>query len=307
MTAREIIKRYSLIINSMKRGQKPSRVAICNMILIVFKAQKTYSPSSFDRDISAIRHEFGIEILYDIYAKGYYIDYENSLNIKETLKYFELANSALAMIDTLKDGKEASNYLSLDSSDNLTGIELMEPIMSALKSKQIISFDYYNFLKETTSFNIIRPYLLKEYQNRWFLYGENEKYGDFRIYGIERISNLVLTGNYFVPQTGIDPKDNFENVIGIALRPIIEGQPVQNIVLSMDKEQVRYFKSLPWYPIYTIWNDTENEFKVKLKILPNYEFVQILYKYCDKVTVLEPQWLRDHLKKKFKDSIEKYK
>lgn len=303
MSTRGILKRYNLIINSVRKGQKPSREEICKMIKV---DGLKYSDSSFDRDISAIRNEFGIEIVWDRSANGYFIDFENSLNIKETLKYFEMANSALAMIDTLKDGKEASNYLSLDSSDDLTGIELMEPLMNALKCKQIISFEYYNFQKETTSFNIIRPYLLKEYQNRWFLYGENEKYGDSRIYGIERISNLVLTGNYFVPKAGYDPKQDFENIIGITTRPFLDRQGVQDIILSMSQEQGRYFKSLPWYPVYTPLDGAEDEFRVQLSILPNYEFLQIIYKYCDKVTVLEPQWLRDWLKKKFEESSQKY-
>lgn len=304
MSARGIIKRYSLIINFVGKGQKPSREEICEMLLA--KGHK-YSDSSFDRDISAIRNEFGIEIVWDRYANGYIIDIKNSLNIKDALKYFEMANSALAMIDTLKEGKATSNYISLDSSENLTGIEFIEPLLVALKNNQIISFDYYNFQKETTSFNIIRPYLLKESQNRWFLYGENEKYDDFRIYGIERISNLVLTENHFDRKPDFDPRKEFENIIGIAKRSIDEDYPdVQKIILSMSEEQGRYFKTLPWHPNHDIKLDNKDEFRVELNLLPNYEFMQILYKYCDKVTVLEPQWLRNHLKKTFKSSSDKY-
>lgn len=265
-----------------------------------------YSPSSFDRDISAIRDEFGIELLWDRYTNGYFIDYANSLNIKETLKYFELANSALVMIDTLKEGKGTSNYISLDSSENLTGIELMEPLMTALKSNQVVSFDYFSFQKETTSHNTIHPYLLKEYQNRWFLYGKNEKYDDFRIYGLERLSNLVLTDFVFEPEKDYEPAKDFENIIGITLKPFIDNHPVQDIVLSMNREQSRYFKTLPWHSNHIIIIDNEDEFRVKLHILANYEFLQQLLRYCDKITVLEPQWLRKRLKEILTTSALKY-
>lgn len=304
MSARAILKRYSLIIDSVKKGQKPSRKEIYKII----EAEGIkYSDSSFDRDISAIKNEFKIIIVWDRYANGYFIDFENSLNIRETLKYFEMANSALAMIDTLKDGKVALNYLSLDSSDNLTGIELIEPLLNALKTKQVVTFSHFNFQTEETKLITLQPYLLKEYQNRWFLYGYNTDTKEFFIYGIERISNLVLTGNCFVPKADYDPKTEFENIIGIATRPFIKGETVQYIILSMSQEQGRYFRSLPWHPSHKILIDSEDEFRVKLHILPNYEFAQILYKYCDKVTVLEPQWLRNHLKEKFKKSSEKYK
>jgi predicted DNA-binding transcriptional regulator YafY len=303
MSTRGIIKRYSLIINFVKRGQKPSKEEICKMI----KSEGLkYSPSSFDHDISAIRNEFGIEIVWDRYANGYFIDFENSLNIKETLKYFDMANSALIMVDTLKDGKTISNYLSLDSSENLTGIELMEPLITALKTKQVITFNHFSFQTEETKLITFHPYLLKEYKNRWFLFGENIDTNIFFIYGIERISNLVLTGNYFVPKSGFDPNANFKNVIGIATRPIIKGLQEQDFILSMTKEQGRYFKSLPWHPNHLVMVDNKDEFRVKLHLLPNYEFMQILYQYCEKVTVIEPQWLRDHLKDIFKTSSDKY-
>jgi len=305
MRAREILKRYSQIINSVKRGQMPSREEISNMILIELK-EKNYSRSSFDRDISAIRNVFGIEIVWDRYKNGYYIDYENSLNIKETLKYFEMAYSALAMIDTLKEGKATSNLFSLDSSENLTGIELMEPLIDAIKTKQVITFNHFNFQTEETKLITLHPYLLKEYRNRWYIYGKNEQDKKFNVYGIERISDLELKGNYFVRQTNFDPKTEFDKIIGTTLWSFEGNYPVQDFLISMTEEQGRYFKTLPWHPNHIILVDTEDEFRVKLHLLPNYEFMQILYQYCDKVTVLEPRWLRDWLKEKFKTSSDKY-
>jgi predicted DNA-binding transcriptional regulator YafY len=298
MKASMIFDRYRIIINSVKRGQMPSKKQLCQKL--------NCSSKTFDRDIADIGYVFGIEIIWDRSKNGYYIDYENSLNIKETLKYFEMANSALAMIDTLKDGKEVSNYLSLDSSDNLTGIELMEPLITAIKTKQVITFNHFNFQTEETKLITLHPYLLKEYRNRWYVYGENEQDKKFSVYGIERISNLELKGNYFVRQSNFDPKIEFDKIIGVTLRSFEGNYPVQDIVLSMTEEQGRYFKTLPWHPNHIVLVDTEDEFRLKLHLLPNYEFMQILYQYCDKVTVLEPQWLREFLKEKFKTSSNKY-
>lgn len=298
MNAGEIFDRYQVIINSLRRGQKPTIAELCKRLNCSVATIRRYKDIIYD--------SFGIEIKYDRYKNGYFIDYDSSINIKESLKFFDMLNSAQIMINSLKDGKATLNYLSLDSSENLKGIEFMEQLMTAVKMNRLVTFRYHNFKKGTISENTVRPYLLREYQNRWFLYGENENYSDFRIYGIERMLDLKLTDIYFVPKDNFDPKKDFENIIGIATVPFLEGQPIQDIILTMTEEQGRYFKSLPWHSNYKTLVDEKDEFRVKLHILPNYEFAQILYKYCDKVTVLEPQWLCDWLKEKFRTSSEKY-
>jgi predicted DNA-binding transcriptional regulator YafY len=296
------IKRYLLIINYLIDNKKPKLKQILNNIL---SNGLSISKRTLQRDIEDLRNEFFINIKIDYTDNSYFIDDDDSDYTAEIRRFFEMSNSAQVMINTVSEGNKTLKYLSLDSSENLTGIELMEPLITALKTNQVISFNHFSFQTEETKFITFHPYLLKEYQNRWFLYGENEKYKDFSIYGIERISNLVLTGKRFEPKD-FDPKKNFENIIGIATRPFIEGQPVQKIVLTMTREQSYYFNSLPWHPNHSVEIDTEDEFRVSLHILPNYEFLQQLLRYCDKITVLEPQWLRESLKTILSTSSKKY-
>jgi predicted DNA-binding transcriptional regulator YafY len=297
------IKRYLLILNYLVENKKPTLKQIHKHI---HSYDLECSPRTLQRDLSDLRNEFGIEIVVDKIDNSYSINYDESENINDALRLFKISNSAQVMIETINEGKNTLKYLSLDSSENLTGIELMEPLITALKTKQVITFNHFSFQTEETKLITLHPYLLKEYKNRWFLFGENDIDKKSGIYGIERISNLVLTGNYFVPKADYDPKTNFKNVIGIATRPFISGLPEQDFTLTMTEEQGRYFKTLPWHPNHEILVDNKDEFRVKLHLLPNYEFMQILYQYCDKVTVLEPQWLRDHLKKIFKASSNKY-
>ena len=297
------IKRYLLILNYLIENKKPTFKKIHKYIQ---SYDLECSSRTLQRDLSDLRNEIGIEIVVDKIDNCYSINYNESENINDALRLFKISNSAQVMIETINEGKNTLKYLSLDSSENLTGIELLEPLITALKTNQVISFNHFSFQTEETKMITLHPYLLKEYNNRWFLIGENCKHKDFGIYGIERISNLVLTGNYFVPKADYEPKTNFKNVIGIATRPFISGLPEQDFTLTMTEEQGRYFKTLPWHSNYKILVDNKDEFRVKLHLLPNYEFMQILYKYCDKVTVLEPQWLRDYLKEKFKISSDKY-
>ena len=297
------IKRYLLILNYLIENKKPTLKQILQHI---HSKDLNCSGRTLQRDIFDLREEFGIEIVVDKVNNSYSINYDESVNIDEVLRLFKISNSAQVMIETINEGKNTLKYLALDSSENLTGIELMEQLLTALKTKQVITFNHFSFQTEETKLITLHPYLLKEYKNRWFLYGYNVDTKIFFLYGIERISNLIHTGNYFVPKGGYDPKKEFDKIIGVTLRSFEGDYPVQDFVLSMTEEQGRYFKTLPWHPNHIVLVDNKDEFRVKLHILPNYEFMQILYQYCDKVTVLEPQWLRDWLKEKFKTSSDKY-
>jgi predicted DNA-binding transcriptional regulator YafY len=297
------IKRYLLILNYLIDNKKSTFEKIHKYI---HSFDLEISQRTLQRDLSDLKNEFGIEIVFDKVGNCYSINYDESANIDEILRLLKISNSAQVMIETINEGKNTLKYLALDSSENLTGIELMEPLITALKTRQVITFNHFNFQTEETKLITLHPYLLKEYQNRWFLYGYNVDTKIFFLYGIERISNLVLTGNYFVREAGYDSKKEFDKIIGVTLRSFEGDYPVQDFVLSMTEEQGRYFKTLPWHPNHIVLVDNKDEFRVKLHILPNYEFMQMLYKYCDKVTVLEPQWLRDWLKEKFKTSSEKY-
>ena len=297
------IKRYLLIINYLIDYKKPKLKQILNNIqdngLLISKR-------TLQSDIKDLREEFHINIEVDHSDNSYSIVNDECGYIAEVIRFFKISNSAQVMIDAIYEGNRTLKYLSLDSSENLSGIELMEQLITALKTSQVISFNHLNFLTEKTQLITLHPYLLKEYRNRWFLYGYNIDTKIFFLYGIERISNLILTGNYFARKKGYDPKAEFDKIIGVTLKSFEGDYPVQDIVLTMKQEQGRYFKTLPWHPNHKVLVDSKDEFKVKLHILPNYEFMQILYQYCDKVTVIEPQWLRDFLKEKFKSSSNKY-
>lgn len=302
MSQHETIKRYYLIINLVKENQKPSKRKILEML---DSNGFNISKRTLESDIEDIQNELGIELVYDRSKNGYYIDLEESENLVYMLQFLELSISTQMMIDSLKEGKEALQYISFDSSDNLTGVHRLRDLFMAIKTHRIISFDHTSFQTGVTINYCIHPYLLKEYKRRWFLYGYVPSLEDFRIFGIERISNLILNDDHFKPMDNLNAAKKFDNIIGINLSPI-ENQPIQTIIISSNAEQGRYLKSLPWHSSFAIIKDDGNEFRFGIHVLPNNELIQLLLNYCNRITVESPQWLRGHLKKLLSESAAKY-
>ena len=143
--------------------------------------------------------------------------------------------------------------------------------------------------------------MLKEYLNRWYIVGEVLNANEIRIFGIDRIVNLNLLSEKFVPKPNIGIKERFENVIGL----MYDGK-VEKVELSFPEIQGRYIKSLPWHKSQKIIIDNEKEFRIELTVFPNDELKQKILSLGGHVKVIKPKWLVNDVKEALKEAVKNY-
>ena len=299
MSKHGTIRRYTLIIEKLRNNQHPSFDEIKKHL---FSVGFEISNRTIQRDIEQIRFEFGIEIMYDRFKNGYYIDYENSINIESFFKFLEIVNTAELLTQSLSESKDTLNYILFENQGSLKGLEHLKTLLHAIKEKRLISFTHYNFGTEKTKQFTIEPYLLREYQGRWYIVGIDKKLKTDRIFGIDRITNLSLTDTIFKPNKKIDFIKLFENIIGV----IYSEKKKEKVVLSFNHLKGEYIKTLPLHKSQKVLIDNEDELRVELEVIPNYELMQKILMHGDEVTVLEPKWLVDEIIVKFKNALSKY-
>jgi len=300
MSLQAKVKRYSLIIDHVKRLKYPSFRDIHNML-------NDYGfgidSRTLQRDIEDIRDEFGVEITYDTGKKGYYIDYENSINADYVLHFLELAVSSDIMIDSVKEGKKVLKYIDFDSYEHFRGVNNIGKLLSALKESRKVSFLHTSYQTEITKHVNLAPYLLKEYQGRWYIYGEDLSIHRFRIYGLDRIDNLQISNEKFEQKKDFDPSVRFADMIGISSSWDDIG--IQEVILSFTDDQWKYFEAFPWFS-YKPVKGGKNDHRVSLTIIPNTELIQIILKHSEGVTVIEPADLRNRIKEILEDACKRY-
>lgn len=299
MSKHGTIRRYTLEIEKISRGQFPSFQEIKDYL---FEHGFEIGDRTIQRDIEQIRFEFGIEIKYDRDKNGYYIDYENSLNTESFFRFLEIVNTAELLTESLLESKDSLKHISFDTGGGLKGIENLRPLLKAIKDNRKISFTHFNFHTEKSRKYTLKPYLLKEYQNRWYVVGIIGGISEFRTFGIDRIENLEIKTETFKPDKKLNPIEMFNKTIGL----VYSENTVQTITLSFTPTQGKYIKTLPLHPSQKILIDDENECRISLDIIPNYELIQQILKYGATIKVIEPQWLVDEIKKILKRTIEKY-
>ena len=300
MSRQGTIRRYTLIIEKISRNHYPTFQEISSYLEGFGLGAST---RTIERDLQAIRNEFGIEIAYNKTNNGYYIDYDNSVNIESFMRFLEIVNTAEILTESLSDSKESLNYISFDSGGGLVGIEHLKHLLQAVKEHRKISFKHFNFHTNKYKSFTMKPYLLKEYQNRWYVVGVVAGINELRTFGIDRISELIINPETFIPDKSINPIEKFEATIGL----VYSLHSQQKIVLSFTPNQGNYVKTLPLHKSQKILIDNDQECRIELNIIPNYEFTQKILMNADTVKVLQPKWLVEEIKSLLKSTLNLYK
>lgn len=298
MSQQGTIRRYTLIIDKISSGQHPSFAEIKDFL---YEHGFEVGDRTIQRDIEQIRFEFGIELKYHRDKNGYFIDADANPDMNSFYRFLEIANTAELLTESLSESKDALTYISFDTGGGLRGIENLNPILHAIKNRRSISFSHYNFHKDKTSNYSLKPYLLKEYQNRWYVVGMVED-GFFLTFGIDRISKLKVLSETFKRVKKPNPIELFENTIGV----VHSSGKVERVILSFTATQGKYIKTLPLHKSQLIIIDDDNECRIALNVIPNFELSQQILMQGDAVKVIEPKWLADEIKETLQNALSQY-
>lgn len=252
----------------------------------------TYSEKTFQRDRILISDLLKMEIDFDFSAKKYRLT-ESSNQINEFIGNHILLVNAYKQL-------EKQNFMLFDN-NAITGIEHIFDIVNAIKNSKIITCNNSKFWDTITEKKILKPYALKQFENRWYLLAQDDhKDTSIRSYGLDRITHLEITSKSFKKET-IDPDAMFKNSFGIISTLNLEPTP---IVLSFDAEQGKYIKALPLHHSQQILKDTQSELQIELYLHPTYDFYQELLKHAGRVKILSPKEVQTEYKERLMKALE---
>jgi predicted DNA-binding transcriptional regulator YafY len=254
---------------------------------------------TMQRDLKTIREMCFIDIKYSRLQNGYYIEKDSERDFNEWMQIFELFNRANVINEVLIKTPGTIDYIDFDQSVSIHQEQLFPTILNAIIERRKIKFTYQRFWEEESSLIELEPQLLKEYLNRWYVVGTNEA-GEFRSYGLERVTELQLLAMTFKPKVK-NPKKLFYDVIGL-----YSDNEKEQVILSYQPFQGKYIKSQPLHSSQKILVDNESELRIEIKVCPNYELEEQILKQGERVTVLEPEWLREEIKKRVRSTMNNY-
>lgn len=220
---------------------------------------------------------------------------------------FEWVNEIIPSIQS-KLGFINSERKIIEFHENIdySGLELISPLFELINNKQTAVIEYRGFSHRESRFIEISPQYLKQYNNRWYLYGLNVLYGkEIQIYPLDRIMGLKESSSKYAELVDFDWSDYFADMMGVS-RLSESNEPQLVKLLILDAEQASYIKTKPLHWSQKKLKRTKNGFETSIKVLLNYELQKILLSFGSKIVVLSPKSLKDKLFKHIISMQENY-
>ena len=256
--------------------------------------------------------------------KSYYY-YEKEFALFETLDHEDVAllNESLALVRQfsalpqsdglhevlLKLEAEAGiraeiprTVVFFEQNKQLKGIHHLNELYNYITMERCVKIEYLDFYG-TTHWFVIHPYFLKEYNNRWYLYGLRDGSQQVFNLALDRMEKIQPIEVDYVANTVIDPDVFFESMIGVT-RP--DDVHPETVLLRVWKPRAEYVVTKPLHSSQDKKRETANWIEFELTLIVNKELESKILELGADCEVLEPDLLRNQVRDIVKRMVERY-
>ena len=243
---------------------------------------------------------------FSIFTKKLTEEEENLLSeVLNTIGQFDGLDT-FEWLDSLKkrlDIKEHRRIIQFDSNPYFEGRNLIGSLFTAISNKQVLALKYHTFKDPQVKEVVVYPYLLKEYNNRWFLIVGVED-GTILNFALDRIDDFKPMPHIDYIEPDEDLESRFDDIVGVTL---FKDKPTEDILLWVNEEGFQYVKTKPLHGSERDVKGEEDKTMrekypalqggrfFRLQCILNYELEQLLMSKMNQLVVLEPATLKDSL------------
>jgi predicted DNA-binding transcriptional regulator YafY len=191
--------------------------------------------------------------------------------------------------------EDYNGLISYQSNRDYLGQSWVGKIHNQLLREKVLNIEYKGFKDSKSYIRIIHPYHLKQYNNRWFLFGyeESEKYTGIANLALDRIIQIKETIDQIKPNE-IVWGDFFDEMIGVSLPN--NQKPVQ-LKLRFSAKRIPYVITKPIHGVSQRLDKTDSAGRtIILNIIPNNEMYQEILAFGSDVEILGPKEVMETMK-----------
>jgi predicted DNA-binding transcriptional regulator YafY len=278
------------------------------------------SPNTIQKDIAQMRmlppEGFDAPIYYDHKRKGYaYSDPDYELGgvslsdtdidtIRESIEFIqtiggsrisEKFNHAMEKIlstslEEFSSGNTKQAILQTMNPPKSRGFEHFDLFYNACRTKIPVSFVHYSYKKRKFRAVTIHPFLIKEFENKWYILGFSESHKEVRTFGLDRVFDPFLLRK---PFHSVDRKiieSTLSDYYGVFPIPNQNKQKVKILVSAL---ATNYFEAYPIHESQKIKKEPDGYSYITFHVVPTLELTRLFLSHGHHVEVKEPEWLID--------------
>ncbi len=210
---------------------------------------------------------------------------------------------------------QQKQIISFSNNPYLQNSNLLGTIFDMISNEVVICLFYHTF-SDTSIRNIdFHPYILKQYNDRWFLIGAAESDGKVLTFALDRIDKVEALPEKKYKKCPDDIYERFEDIVGVTL---YEGNPIEHILFwvsdfskdyvvtkPIHESQVRYLGEEE-LRLHNNYPHLEGGAFFSIDCIRNYELIRELCSYGKELLVLSPETIKLEIMDRISEMNEKY-
>ena len=222
-------------------------------------------------------------------------------------------------LDNFKIGlglEDRRQIISFSNNLYYEGSNLLGTLFDQISNEVVIRLSYHTFNDETVRALDFHPYLLKQYNDRWYLIGAADSDKKILHFALDRIDKVEPLPQKKYEQCSEDLAERFEDIVGVTL---YEDRPVEHILCWVSDTSKGYVDTKPIHGSYTpIKGEDDNQLHKEhpqlqggmfftLDCISNFELIRELCSYGKELLVLRSDGtVADEVRKRICEMNEKY-
>ena len=240
-------------------------------------------------------------------------DYEvmqEAVDMLRQLQDFDQFSEMSDVVSRLQDKLSISQnnrkpIIHFDNVPDLKGLKLLNPLYNYIAHKQTVRIMYQSFSARQPHEYILCPYLLKEFRNRWFLFGSKATNLLLFNLALDRIVSVEPVDVPFRENPDCDSEHFFDDVSGGSKN--IKNTP-RRIKFWASREQSQYIMTKPVHPSQKLKrrNEEDGSCIFEIEVVINFEMYSVFTSYGPGIKITYPRQACAYMRDKLREAADLY-
>jgi len=194
--------------------------------------------------------------------------------------------------------------IDFEKNENLKGLSYLDQLYQAILHKRALRIKYQSFKARLPQEFLFHAYLLKEFNNRWFLLGVKGERRDIMTLALDRIENIETDASvHYIENEDFDPTKHYKHTVGVTVN---EGSKVETVEIFIDQYNAPYVLTKPLHHTQEVLVMNGQGVIIRIEVVLNFELERLIFGFAEGMEVIKPERLRKRMVDKFERGMRNY-
>ena len=236
-----------------------------------------------------------------------------AVEMLKQFKDFSLFSELGGIIQRLEDRvytekTKQHSIIHLDKNENLKGLHHLDTLYQAILKKIVLKIHYQSFKSrrkesDANSF-LFHPFILKEFNNRWFVVGKKHEQKMVVTFALDRIEKIEIDLSIDYLEEDFDADEYYQNTYGVT---VLDKKHVMEIEFIANRNNAPYILTKPFHHSQKLLETYDNgNIRFSILVHHNFEIERLFLGFGAGILVTKPRNFKRKIIENFKKALERY-